>query len=514
MDPYRSSELEPIDPARYLQILRRWWWLLAIGPLLLGAIVYLVAPRPTSYYLATATLVVNPTSSSGTVTSNDITAATRLAQSYASLVTSVPVLELVEADLGEDFSVDYLSANLYAWSSLDSNLINVQGRGSDPDRIVQAVNETARQYIVWSAEREVSAAGLNPETLQGALDNINDELDVIKAQLAALQTRPQPLTDAEREQQTVLGDLQDSYETARASIINLQGTYLEIAAAASQRVSFDVPAVVQTQTEGAPVFFYIIPALMLGFGAAGVGAVLLERLQDRVRTVGDISLDTGLPVLATIPRKERRDRSGSVMIPDPSATNALAQLRVRLQFSVNGRGRGTIAIARAEDTGGEHHVAANVAFSLAQANQRVLLIGANFQHHTRYVGAATELPFTFSELLMLPLPEPGEILSFDNGRGMWTVPVGPQMDHLSQYLTHQQVDRVLGHLRNLFDVIVIDSPPLTQWQGTLLFRSTDYGIIVVEADRTHRTVLRQTFEDVQATGANVLGVVYSAEGGG
>jgi len=66
------------------------------------------------------------------------------------------------------------------------------------------------------------------------------------------------------------------------------------------------------------------------------------------------------------------------------------------------------------------------------------------------------------------------------------------------------------HLRDRFDMIIIDTPPATQFSdGLSLVRQADGVILVVEAERTRWPVALSVKEKIIKQGGNVLGIVFN-----
>src|SRR3979490_1737611 len=95
-EPHESSLS---DLSGSIAVLKRRWWLLLLVPILLALGVYELSSRRAASYNATATLLVSNVGSPSGNPSNDVTAATLLAQAYRGLVTSPPVLQGVVTDL-------------------------------------------------------------------------------------------------------------------------------------------------------------------------------------------------------------------------------------------------------------------------------------------------------------------------------------------------------------------------------------------------------------------------------
>jgi protein-tyrosine kinase len=69
---------------------------------------------------------------------------------------------------------------------------------------------------------------------------------------------------------------------------------------------------------------------------------------------------------------------------------------------------------------------------------------------------------------------------------------------------------VWSHLKEHFDLVVIDSPPLSASTAGLAFcRWADGVVLVLEADRTRAPVAENAREQIRKNGGNILGVVFN-----
>jgi Mrp family chromosome partitioning ATPase len=72
------------------------------------------------------------------------------------------------------------------------------------------------------------------------------------------------------------------------------------------------------------------------------------------------------------------------------------------------------------------------------------------------------------------------------------------------------MDPFLGAIRQQFDLLVIDSTPITKSpDGLGIVPRTDGVILVVEAEKTKWTVVENTKQQIQNVGGNILGMVLN-----
>jgi capsular polysaccharide biosynthesis protein len=91
--------------SRYIQLAKRWAWLLLLGIVICGGVSYIVSKLSRPTYQATATFVINVDSTS----SDNTTASIASVPTYAQLITNPAILHPVLAK-HEDMTLQQLSA--------------------------------------------------------------------------------------------------------------------------------------------------------------------------------------------------------------------------------------------------------------------------------------------------------------------------------------------------------------------------------------------------------------------
>ena len=179
---------EPVDLRRYVEMALRWWWVLILGPIVGGAVVYSqVANRP-PVYEAKATILVQQTQSAAVPTLTDLQTSQRLAATYQRLITTRPVLEQVAEELAADIAITYtpeqLRARIRAHVVSDTQLLEISVKHTNPETAALIAQTAAEVFIDRTQEsRFFAIAKLQAAAEAQGLANPSQLLD---AQLSAL----------------------------------------------------------------------------------------------------------------------------------------------------------------------------------------------------------------------------------------------------------------------------------------------------------------------------------------
>lgn len=211
-------------------------------------------------------------------------------------------------------------------------------------------------------------------------------------------------------------------------------------------------------------------------GFLGVAVVLLRQIHNRGVENPEIIEHLGLPVYAAIPfskdqeHLEKNLRSNSkaaqrnslllaMKNPADLAVESLRRLRTSLHFAHAEAKNNVLMISGPSPSVGKSFVAANLAATMAQAGQKVLLIDADMRKG--YLNKMYRLPARdgLSELLTARLDLDSAIHRTEID-SLHLIPRGRIPPNPSELLMHENFRRFLDEVDARYDLIVIDTPPV------------------------------------------------------
>ena len=136
-----------MDLKAYLKVVRNRWWLLLLGPVLVGLAAFYVSKQMTPTYITSATLLINQTQTPGTVQYNDILTSERLTNTYAELVERQVILASVISRLDLDLSETQLRRKISVAAVSNTQLLRISVEDADPKLASSIANETALVFI-------------------------------------------------------------------------------------------------------------------------------------------------------------------------------------------------------------------------------------------------------------------------------------------------------------------------------------------------------------------------------
>jgi succinoglycan biosynthesis transport protein ExoP len=267
----------------------------------------------------------------------------------------------------------------------------------------------------------------------------------------------------------------------------------------------------------------IMTALAFSLLAGIVVSFLLESLDTGLRSIAEIESITELPSLAIIPRARRSSADqaatlttaqrnvGVLTQPKSQFAESFRSLRTSLLLSTAGHPPKFIVLTSATPSEGKTTAATNLAAILAQRDTRVLLIDGDLRRpniHHRFglngkIGLTTVL--TGATKLEETVQGVPEIPNLD------ILPSGPVPPFPTEMLSSGAMDAILRRCAEIYDYVVIDSPPiLSVTDGVILARQADAVVLVVRHGKSSKHVVRRARDILLRSGAGITGIVLNA----
>lgn len=193
--------------------------------------------------------------------------------------------------------------------------------------------------------------------------------------------------------------------------------------------------------------------------------------------------------------------------PKSSAAEAYRTLRTNLQFSMLDKESNIIAVTSCEPGEGKSTIVSNLAISLAQSGKKVLLIDCDLRKpiiHKKF-GISNASGLTSLLLKESTLEETIYKVDIPN---LGLIPSGAVPPNPSEILGSKKMSKALEELRNYFDIILLDSPPVLVVSDLHVLASTIDGILLVASyGVTEKNAILRAKESIVKVGGKVLGVV-------
>lgn len=202
------------------------------------------------------------------------------------------------------------------------------------------------------------------------------------------------------------------------------------------------------------------------------------------------------------------ERLVTVLDPDETASEAYRTLRTRFTYAAIGTPPKVVLITSPGPAEGKSTVCANLGVVLAEAGKETLIIDGDLRKPDvhRIFNVPNQLGWvnvlsderTLSEVWAEPLP------------GLKVVPAGPLPPNPAKLLSSPRFAQFLDETRQLFDHVLIDSPPTgSVADAAIIAAQADAVLVVFDSQVTRKVSLRRAVRGLESVGANVVGTVIN-----
>lgn len=254
----------------------------------------------------------------------------------------------------------------------------------------------------------------------------------------------------------------------------------------------------------------LLLGLVLGT-IAGLGLVLaLEGLDRSIKTPEQGEAAFGAPLLGLIPR--RRQGLGLVALEDERSSDAEAVRAVRtaVRFLEPDHPPRVLLVTSPGPSEGKTSVSANLAFTLAQGGERVVLVDADLRKAALTDLLGLERAVGLSTVLSRHAPLADAVQAWGSGL-VDVLPAGRLPPNPSELLGSEAMSRLLEQLVATYDVVLIDGPPvLPVTDAVVLSTQVDVVLVLARYGRTARVAASEAARRITAVGASIGGFVLNA----
>ena len=386
------------------------------------------------------------------------------------------------------------------------------------------------------------------EEIRRILDSTRHDYDVARSREASLQQsldQLQGVSSLSGQAQVRLHELQREAEANRT----LYESYLARYKETSAQESLEMPdsrvvtrASVPIRPSSPKTLLILGLSLMLGLGSGSVLAFLADYLDRRIKTLEQAEAVSGVPALAAIPlvnsrelaalakrgRDElnRYDPRTTRLLPPPLQpplmryavdepgtffAEAIRSVRLAIQRTMRIQPDKVVLVTSALDNEGKTTLAANLALSLATLGIRTLLVDGDLRNPklTRAL-----CPHADAGLLEVATGQSRleQAILFDRSSGLSILPspAVKNVDIVTELMFSEKIIDILDHLRQRYELIIIDSPPIVPLvDGRALAELADRIVLALAWDQTPQEVVSHSLDLLSPVHDRILGTVLT-----
>jgi len=249
-------------------------------------------------------------------------------------------------------------------------------------------------------------------------------------------------------------------------------------------------------------------SLMIGFALSMSLVFLFDYFDVSLKNPDDIENQLGLANLGLVP-KVKLSRGEKVIDERVSRfVEAFGLVRANIQYAAASDKCRTLLITSSGPKEGKTTVAVNLAISLAQTGDTVLLIDADLRRPDIHRRLQMQAQPGLSEFILGTI-EDAPVRSTTTP-GLSVVTSGNTLSNPAELLGAKRFRDALPRLAEQFDWIILDTPPVMAVSDAVVLAGIVHSVLfVVAADKTNGQVAQLSVKRLEGTGCRFLGAVLN-----
>ncbi len=217
-----------------------------------------------------------------------------------------------------------------------------------------------------------------------------------------------------------------------------------------------------------------------------------------------------ISILGIVPRCKQHIPVSQLLVdksPKSLIAEAFRSIRTNLQFISNEPGPKVIALTSTISGEGKTFVSINLAGIIAFSGKKVVILDLDMRKPKIHIGFAVENIKGMSTLL-IGKDTIENTIQHSSLENLDIITAGPVPPNPSELIISQKMDDIVKHLKTIYDVIIIDNPPVgLVSDGIAMIQKADYPIYIFRADYSKRNFIQNVdrlFNEANITRLSVL----------
>ncbi|QLD28073.1 lipopolysaccharide biosynthesis protein [Micromonospora carbonacea subsp. aurantiaca] len=475
----------------YLEWLRRRWWILVVAALLGAGAGMLVSQVQTRTYVSTTSLLVRqvgPDANPGAKVNLD---------TEAQVVRSLVVAERAQALLKTDIPAEDLVRSLSVTVPPNSQVLQIAFEAASPEAAQAGSHSFAQAYLDLRLATATRTLENETTALKQQITETNKQLAAVAGKIAAAPPNSVERARAEADRNVLTNQL--------ASLNSRLSPLLSTALDPGEIIS-DAP--LPRKPSSPNTTLNLASGLGAGLLFGIVVALVLDRLDTRVRRGRDVADRLGVPMLLELPTGQ----AGLTILPaGHEVSRELGRLRNVLLSTMPepqpGRGR-QLLLTDTSPGPAAGFVVGNLAAAYARTGAQVAVVTTKRDSPLPMMLGGTKPRHTLADVLrhdvsaltaLTPAPGLGQL------RVLFPGALDTEVE-----LPVAMMLEVLGELAARFDHVLIETAqPTAAVEAQALARHVDGVILVIEGGQTRSSEITAAIHQFEQVDAPVLGAVLA-----
>ena len=196
--------------------------------------------------------------------------------------------------------------------------------------------------------------------------------------------------------------------------------------------------------------------------------------------------------------------------PKDPTSEAIRILKTNLQFSFIDDNFKTLMITSSMPGEGKSFISANLACAFSMMNYKVLLIDCDLRKGRQHKVFDLEKDNGLSNLLLDNVDNYKKYIKKTEVDNLYVLPSGVVPPNPSELLGSDKCKKLFEKFEKLFDLVILDCPPLNVVTDSLILTSlADQALIVSAYKKTPMDLLMSSKKSLEASNIKIAGIVMN-----
>ena len=216
-------------------------------------------------------------------------------------------------------------------------------------------------------------------------------------------------------------------------------------------------------------------------------------LHNKISTISEVEKLTKAPILGSIPATSDKLTNTQLIIdkkPKSAVSEALRSARTNIEFMIPEDKNRIISVTSTISGEGKTFVAVNLGAIMALSKKRVLILDLDMRK------PRVHLAFEHSQLnkgistILINKHRVEECIQPTRVENLSYIPAGPTPPNPSELLLNGEYEKLINQLKNQYDIIILDTPPVgLVTDGILAMKKADLAIYIIRAQYSKKIFL-------------------------
>ncbi len=385
--------------------------------------------------------------------------------------------------------------------------------GTDDEPFEAEPEEILRRYVV-SLQQQI-------RDIQVALSKMQPEYILHHEKASEIAKNQREIESVEQK----IADVRDFMQITKEKLIDIDSGDTDGGRSRHEGFRF---ATLRNASYGEKVW-PILP-LILGLGGflgslAGFGLGCLVELADKTfHNPDEIMKQLNVPLIGHVPviGQSKRYLIENSLIdpivctyhrPKSQVSEAFRAVRTALYFNTQGKQHSVIQVTSPTPGDGKSTLASNLAVSIAQSGKKVLLVDADMRRPRQHSTFGIEAREGFATVLSGKSHWRDVMFECEEIEGLIVMPCGAKPNNPAELSSSPQVKELIDEMRQEFDFIIIDTPPLLAVTDPCPIAARVDGVVLcLRIKKNVRVSAGRAIEMLGNLGANCIGLVVNGVG--